>query len=312
MVSMDNLFNEATRVSKSVHESNNKVVMISLDLIDKSDDNFYTVNDVQSLEDSIYLHGLTNPITLVPKDGGRFEVIAGHRRLTAYNNLYGKHQEEKYQSIPSIVRSDLTDIEKQLLLIETNSTARELSPQEKATQAKLLSEYYTSLKDQGVELTQGILKMIAEAMNTSVASAERFRLIGSNLIKEIDVESIPMSIAAEVARLPKQKQYVFKEFLDSNTEELSRAEYMEVIKAIKGTGSKPKLISKGISKRLEKYYKKLDDDSHTVQLSAIDEMITELNMLKEELAKEIDHETNELPESSNEYQDINNDWINME
>lgn len=57
---------------------------VALDLIDEAGDNpRERVGDVSELADSIRQLGLLQPLVLLPKDDGRFLLIAGHRRLKA-------------------------------------------------------------------------------------------------------------------------------------------------------------------------------------------------------------------------------------
>ena len=62
------------------------IVQIPLTLIDSNEENFYTVDDVTELKDSIELIGLKQPLIVLPADG-RYRLIAGHRRFKALLEL---------------------------------------------------------------------------------------------------------------------------------------------------------------------------------------------------------------------------------
>ena len=66
------------------------IVAIALDRIDEPDEAHRLAMDEQalwSLADSIRDQGLLNPIIVRPKDGERFEIVAGHRRYMAHRHL---------------------------------------------------------------------------------------------------------------------------------------------------------------------------------------------------------------------------------
>jgi len=68
-----------------------------------------------SLERSIEANGLRDPVEVRPRDGGKFEIISGHRRAEAYQTLLdgAKTQSEraKYQAIPAKVRVGASDLD---------------------------------------------------------------------------------------------------------------------------------------------------------------------------------------------------------
>ncbi len=88
------------------------VKQIPLDKIDTNDANFYAVDDVTNLMDSIEMIGVQQPLVVLLADG-RYRLIAGHRRYKALSEL-GR------TSAPCVVRGKLSATEEQLMLILTN------------------------------------------------------------------------------------------------------------------------------------------------------------------------------------------------
>ncbi len=82
---------------------------------------------------SIRDHGLLQPIT-VRKVGIRYQVIAGHRRLEAFRRLLAdaEHQDEataeRFRTIPSHEKFDVTDEEMALFALVENLQRDDLSP----------------------------------------------------------------------------------------------------------------------------------------------------------------------------------------
>ena len=63
-----------------------EVAHIDISLIDDFEGHPFTVKDDESMEElarSIEENGILNPIIVRKKDGGRYEIIAGHRRKRA-------------------------------------------------------------------------------------------------------------------------------------------------------------------------------------------------------------------------------------
>ena len=91
---------------------------IPLSQIETNDRNFYNVEDVTELAESIELIGLKQPLVVLEVDDTHYRLIAGHRRYKALTKL-GR------ESAPCVVQRNLTETQEQLALILTNSTARE-------------------------------------------------------------------------------------------------------------------------------------------------------------------------------------------
>jgi ParB/RepB/Spo0J family partition protein len=71
--------------------------------------------ETTSLERSIAANGLRNPIEVRPLDGGKYEIISGHRRTQAYQALLDgattESERAKYQAIPAKVRQGASDLD---------------------------------------------------------------------------------------------------------------------------------------------------------------------------------------------------------
>lgn len=79
---------------------------------------------LQELADSIRIEGLKNPISVFPKEGGRYEIIAGHRRYTACR-MNGMVE------VPAMIRdADATTVHVERFI--ENAQRANLSPMEEA------------------------------------------------------------------------------------------------------------------------------------------------------------------------------------
>ncbi len=81
---------------------------------------------------SIRNHGLLQPITVRRISGGRYQLIAGHRRLEAYRRLLAsaenKELRERYENIPAHEKYNVSDEEMALFALVENLQREDLSP----------------------------------------------------------------------------------------------------------------------------------------------------------------------------------------
>lgn len=127
--SLDDLF---TTQEQRDDEKLERVNVLQIDEIDNFTDHPYKVRDdakMDELVDSIENYGIMVPCIVRPKDNGRYEMIAGHRRKHAALRA-GVTQ------LPCIVRK-LSDDEATILMVDSNSQREQLLPSEKAFAYKM-------------------------------------------------------------------------------------------------------------------------------------------------------------------------------
>jgi len=107
---------------------------IRLELIDPNPYQPRSEIDEGALEEliaSIRNNGLLQPITVRGVPGGRYHVIAGHRRLEAYKRLLAEASgaaAERFRTIPAHEKFEVTDEEMALFALVENLQRDELSP----------------------------------------------------------------------------------------------------------------------------------------------------------------------------------------
>ena len=135
---------DATRAVKE------EVVYLDLSELHAFKDHPFEVRDdaeMQSLVESVKSGGVNQPALVRPREGGGYEIIAGHRRQKA-SELAG------YRNMPCIVR-EMTDDEAILAMTDDNLRHREhILPSEKA---KALQQQVEAISHQGT-----VLKGVAE------------------------------------------------------------------------------------------------------------------------------------------------------
>lgn len=194
---------------------------IPLHKIAANEANFYRVEDVTDLRESIQLVGLQQPLVVTETAGG-YRLIAGHRRYKALSELERK-------TAPCIVLRDLTETVEELTLILTNSTAREMSYYERIQQARRLKELFIKRREEGAELPGRIRDMVAQAMQESASQIARMEAINKHLSKgwkkELKSKHISASTAYELSKLPPVAQdKLLQETKSPSAEQIKAAE----------------------------------------------------------------------------------------
>ncbi len=138
LTAYDDLFKD----DKEIRESKlPKIHDIPIELIDDFPDHPFKVRmdeDMEQLVESIKERGLITPITLIPKEDGRYEIVSGHRRKKACE-IAGL----------SVVKADIREMshdEAIILMVESNLQRSTILPSEKAFSYKMR---YEAMKRQG-------------------------------------------------------------------------------------------------------------------------------------------------------------------
>ncbi|SHJ74807.1 ParB/RepB/Spo0J family partition protein [Tepidibacter formicigenes] len=203
---------EGGRKSKTL-----KVVSISVFDLEPSKENFYSVEDIEELKDSIEMFGIKQNLTVKQLDNGKYKVIAGHRRRLASLALV-KEGKKEFEFIPCAIETELDEIKEQLLLITTNATARQLTDWEKTQQAERLKELLERYKKKE-KLPGRVRELVAKTLKTSAAQVGRMDSISKKLSEDFKEEfkeqKINISTAYEISTLPKEaQQEVFKKYME--------------------------------------------------------------------------------------------------
>lgn len=198
---------DATRAAKE------EVVYPDLSELHAFKDHPFEVRDdaeMQALVESVKTGGVNQPALVRPREGGGYEIVAGHRRQKA-SELAG------YRNMPCIVR-EMTDDEAILAMTDDNLHHREhIRPMEKA---RALKQQVEAIKHQGVAL-----KNVAEGdigkRSTEVVGARnginykqvqryiRLNELVPELQKMVDEKKLSFTPAVEISFIrPKNQQFI--------------------------------------------------------------------------------------------------------
>ena len=191
----------------------------------------YTGKRLEDMVESVKENGILNPIIVLKKEDGAYEILSGHNRVNAARlaNL---------KTVPCIVKENLSEEEAYTYVIETNLMQRSFSdllPSEKALVLKLKYDKIASqgkrndLKKEIEKLEQGIVekeskdktdsrKALGKEYNLSGASIARYLRLNEliNTWKEaIDRDEIGLTMAVELSYLPKEiQEYLYQKCED--------------------------------------------------------------------------------------------------
>lgn len=136
-------YDELFKDDKEIREGRlPKIYDIPLELIDDFPDHPFKVRmdeDMDQLVESVKERGLITPITLRPKEDGRYEVVSGHRRKKACE-IAGL----------STIKADVREMSRDeaiILMVESNLQRSTILPSEKAFSYKMR---YEAMKRQGM------------------------------------------------------------------------------------------------------------------------------------------------------------------
>ena len=165
--------------------------------------------DMEQLVQSIKDRGLITPITVRPKDDGRYEIVSGHRRRKAC----------ELAGLPTI-KAEIREMSRDeaiILMVESNLQRSQILPSEKAFSYKMRLE---ALKRQGqrTDLTSDPLgpklgtrsnDEVAETVGDSTSQIKRYIRLTElipELLQMVDEGRIAMRPAVELSYLTKREQ----------------------------------------------------------------------------------------------------------
>ena len=188
-----------------------------------SEDNFYSMNDIEELKSKIELAGkVLQNFIVVPLGGGKYKVISGHRRRAACISLVEEGKPE-YEFVPCTVEADEEDAEVQALreeiMLMAANAQREKTAWDKIEEARRTRALLERIKQQE-KLPGDMRKLVAQTLNTSPAQIGRFDAITRNLcpafMEELKADRINISTAYELSGLSAEDQAAaFEQFRET-------------------------------------------------------------------------------------------------
>ena len=208
---LNNNSNEVVNKENNIKKFN--ITQIHINDLVPSANNFYSIEEIEELKNTIELLGLQQNLVVKKIEGGMYKIIAGHRRYYSMLRLY-QEGNKNFKYVPCKVEED-DELKNELRLIITNSTTRDLTDWEKIHQARRLKELLTEYKERE-KIPGRVRDIVADILNVSATQIARME---SNLIddfkEEMKEDKVKISVAYELSKLPEEKQKeVYKEHED--------------------------------------------------------------------------------------------------
>lgn len=188
-----------------------------------SENNFYSMHDIEEMAQAIKIAGgVKQPGLVVPMGGGKYRLIAGHRRR-AGSILLVNQGEENYRFMPCMVEEvreseadteagespeELQEINEGILLIVTNCQ-RIKTDWDKVEEATRLRELLAR-KRKFQKVPGKTRQIIAEQLKTTPAQVGRYESIAKHLLPEfkeaMKAEQVNISVGYELSTLSEKGQ----------------------------------------------------------------------------------------------------------
>lgn len=219
---LNDLMNNSSKETAAAPAPAYEVVELdTADLIPNEKNNIYSIENIEDLKNAIELAGgIKQNLVVEPADeNGKYKIIAGHRRWTAAKELAADGKTE-YKKVPCLIEREPDAAKRELLLIYTNATARELTDAEKAKQSQRATELLTEIKNRE-GLTGRVRDLVADMIHTTAAQIGRYQAINKNLTNEslktaFESGDLKVSAAYEASKLDAEGQAAAAEKLEEN------------------------------------------------------------------------------------------------
>ena len=206
---------------------------IEINLLENYHDHPFTLYTGKRLDDmveSIKENGILNPIIVLKKEDGAYEILSGHNRVNAARLV-------NLKTVPCIIKENLSEEQTYTYVIETNLMQRSFSDLLPTEKAFVLKMRYEKIASQGKRndlqkdinnLEQGIIekeskeedktdsrKVLGKEYNLSGASIARYLRLNklSDFWKQdVDNEKIGLTMAVDLSYLSKEiQEYLYQQ-----------------------------------------------------------------------------------------------------
>ena len=222
--------------SQETREQREKVRLIPLDQIDPFPEHPFRVREdeaMQTMMESVKAVGVLTPAVARQKEGGRFELVSGHRRKHACE-LAG------LETMPVIVR-EMTHDEAVIFMVESNFQRETILPSEKAFAYKMRLDAMKRQQGERSDLTSAPVvqkldgktsrELLAEKTGESHEQVRRFirltSLTPANL-QLVDEGKIAFRPAVELSYLPENEQAALLEAIEAEAATPSLAQAIKM------------------------------------------------------------------------------------
>lgn len=189
-----------------------QVVMLpAADIEPNPENSIYEIGDVSMLKADIAERGLRSPLEVLPAQGGKYMLLAGHRRWTACRALTAEGV-TGFEVLPCVIHQSQGADDDLIALITSNATARELSDGERLRQYIALKQALERKKAAG-GLDGRVRDEMSRITGDGTGTLGRLNAIASKCVPEViamvERGEITMTRAYECSKLYKVQQTTY-------------------------------------------------------------------------------------------------------
>lgn len=206
------LMNQASKTESGAPKYELKRLNINELYPDPQNKTVYSVENIEELADAIEIAGgvLHNLVVRAADETGKYMIISGERRWTACQLLVNEKRMEQFAEVNCLIENEHDEDMLDLMLMLTNSTARQLTDAEKMRQAERMTDILNRMKEQqGLE--GRVRDIVGKMLQMSSGKLARYHAIAKNLQNE-DLKQafqdgrLKVSAAYEASQLSEEGQ----------------------------------------------------------------------------------------------------------
>lgn len=245
----------------------------------------YTQDGIEALKESIIINGLRHNLSvLYNSDNDTYRLVSGERRYRAISSMTDKEYNQLFPAgIPcKIEKSEITEIDEEIMLISANHDVRESSMEVKRWEVSRLKELYEAKKVKGE--IKNINAEIAKQLNISERQARKYTT-AEKLIPELSEllnnNGIDLNQADKFGKLDEDAQKNILTIIKKNGD-IENAEFQSIKKLSEERAKE----AEQYKKELDSVLKELNEKNQTLQV--LEEKINQISSTKPEEPKDSD------------------------
>ena len=245
----------------------------------------YTQDGIEALKESIIINGLRHNLSvLYNSDNDTYRLVSGERRYHAISSMTDKEYNQLFPAgIPcKIEKSEITEIDEEIMLISANHDVRESSMEVKRWEVSRLKELYEAKKVK-VEI-KNITAEIAKQLNISERHSIKYTT-AEKLIPELSEllnnNGIDLNQADKFGKLDEDAQKSILTIIKKNGD-IENAEFQSIKKLSEERAKE----AEQYKKELDSVLKELNEKNQTLQV--LEEKINQISSTKPEEPKDSD------------------------
>ena len=224
-----------------------QVVMLpAADIEPNPENSIYEIGDVSMLKADIAERGLRSPLEVLPAKGGRYMLIAGHRRWTACRALTAEGV-AGFEVLPCVIRQSQGEDDDLIALITSNATARELTDGERLRQYIALKQALERKKAAG-SLGGRVRDEMSRITGDGTGTLGRLNAIANKcipaVVEMVEKGKISLGRAYECSKLYKMQQLMYAQHGYASMPDVPDAVLDEAVKWV---------VECGLAEQLKKF-----------------------------------------------------------